>query len=138
VPRISAEARSAAAWRHGDALPSPPGYLSDGAKGVWVEIVSSRSSDYFDPATLCMLETFCCAAAELRRMWTRLQNMEPRDPGHGELVRLISTMGGALSTMATRLRLCHSSRLSKESGILDERRPSPSRDRRLLGLRKDN
>jgi phage terminase small subunit len=135
VPRLSAEARSAEMWRAGEALPPAPKYLCEDASGLWAEVVASKPAGYFDPASLCLLEVFCSAAAILRQMSARMNALDPKDREYGRLVRLSATMSGTLSTMATRLRLCQSSRLRHEDGRLNERvAPRGS----LLGLQREN
>jgi phage terminase small subunit len=52
MPRQSAEARSAAAFRQGGKHPVPPKHLSDDAKALWREMVEDRPVDYFRPGAL--------------------------------------------------------------------------------------
>jgi hypothetical protein len=126
VPRLSSEARSAAAWRAGNALPPAPKYMGKDARAIWAEITASRPVDYFDAATRPMLETFCCASSSLRALSTKMVGLDPRDPEFGRLVRLSAVLTTVQSTMAVRLRLCQSARMRYEDGRLDEKRSQKS------------
>jgi hypothetical protein len=136
VPRLSSEARSAAAWRVGDALPPAPRYMDKDARQIWAEVVASRPSDYFDAATKPMLETFCTASSSLRAISAKMVGLDVRDPEFGRLVRLSAVLTTVQSTMAVRLRLCQSARMRYEDGRLDER--AAPKSRLLGGLARNN
>jgi hypothetical protein len=66
MPRQSAEARGAAAFRSGGAPLEPPKHLSKEAAALWLAVTACKPPDWFDPASAVLLEEFCEVATHLR------------------------------------------------------------------------
>jgi phage terminase small subunit len=72
MPRISPEARSAAAFLTGGKPPEPPKHLDIAAAAIWREIVASKPVDWFDAGAQVLLENYCSSAAHARVLYRRL------------------------------------------------------------------
>jgi hypothetical protein len=66
MPRISVEARSAAAFRAGGTRRPPPKHLRAAANRLWTSIVEDRPADWFRPGSYELLEQFCDLTIEQR------------------------------------------------------------------------
>ena len=75
MPRASAEAKSAAAFRAGGRAPEPPPHLTKEAADVWREIAASKPSDWFDPGACVLLEDFCNATIHARAISRKVERM---------------------------------------------------------------
>jgi phage terminase small subunit len=84
MPRISAEARTAAHWQGGGQHPKPPSDLSNAAKAVWREIVDCRPVDFFRPGALHLLEQLCVATVAARHVAKLIED----DPANPEYIQL--------------------------------------------------
>jgi phage terminase small subunit len=73
MPRISAEARSAAAHRAGGKPPPPPAHLPADAAAVWKEIAASKPPDWFDPGSLGLLENYRRVTVHLRIVLSHIE-----------------------------------------------------------------
>jgi hypothetical protein len=116
VPRISAEDRAAAVFRAGRAPLPPPKGLSADAKSLWRRIVADRPTDWFRPGSDEILESFCVASVEARRLAVELHAASSDDP---EYFRLIRGYGAIVTTMimaATKLRLTTLASVERHSG----------------------
>lgn len=122
MPRASAEARSAAAWREGGQHPKPPAHLSRDAKVVWKDIVGTRPVDFFAPGSLHLLEQFCAATVAQRANMAALE-VDPTD--HAAIERF-AKLGTLLNTTAQKLRLSIQSALRTEDRKNDERESAKS------------
>jgi phage terminase small subunit len=120
MPRISAEARSAAALREGGQHPKPPECLGRRAKAIWREIVEDRPVDFFRPGARTLLANYCAMAA-VQEQNIRTLDEDPLNP---EFQRLVRDMSTSLNMTAAKLRLSIQSALRCESGKLDEKEPS--------------
>src|SRR5512133_1662490 len=103
MPRISAEARSAAAFRAGALRPKPPARLSAAAKRLWREIVDDRPVDFFRPGSLSQLEQYCAFTTELRRVTKALKTASPEDCR--KTLRSAKDLAAMLATLARQLRI---------------------------------
>jgi hypothetical protein len=107
MPRISAEARGAAALRAGGKLPDPPKDLSDEAKLVWKAVTASKPVDWFDAGSLVLLEDFCNAAVHARHIEKRIETLRGAEAwaelSDWEKRAAVSTT--RLTGLATKLRL---------------------------------
>jgi hypothetical protein len=137
MPRISADARSLAAFRAGAAPPSPPQHLSRPAAAVWREIASSRPPDYFDAGNFPLLELYCETTAHSRELAKKLERFR-RANAWGEAKgweRRYALLAAVLVSVGTKLRLTVQSAVSIRSGKLQERGQTGDRHDpdRLLG-----
>jgi phage terminase small subunit len=121
IPRISAEARSAAHWREGGEHPKPPSYLSKRAKAVWREIVEERPVDYFRSGARELLAQYCAMAAVQEN---NIRAME-EDPLNPEFQRLVRDMANSLNMTAAKLRLSIQSALRTDRANWTRRRRRP-------------
>ncbi len=120
MPRISAEARSAAAWRQGGKHPQPPKEFDADEKAVWREIVECRPVDFFQPGALHLLEQLCVATVAARKVAAIVRER----PGNSEAAKLYLSYAHQCAMHCTKLRLSIQSALRTESGKLDEREPT--------------
>ena len=99
--------------------PEPPEVLSDEAAAEWREVVNSLPADHFSRAVHSMLEGYCTAAAEVRRIDQLIQDLRESDQGslgaydkllamHDRQMRLVSMLAVRLgigsATNVTRVR----------------------------------
>jgi phage terminase small subunit len=103
MPRISAEAKSAAAFRAGIARRKPPRHLSAAAKRLWREIVEDRPVDYFRPGSYEALEQFCEYTIQLRGTLKVLRRASSED--YPRVLRSAARLSAVLAPLARRLRL---------------------------------
>jgi hypothetical protein len=116
MPRISAEARAAAAWQVGSRSPAPPKGLSPGARSVWREIVDSRPPDYFRPGALHLLEQLCAVIALARQLAPEVQERPADTAIAGQYLKFTQTT----ALLCQKLRLSIQSSTRPVAGILDE------------------
>lgn len=92
-------------------LVAPP-YLSAAARAVWQEVVSSRPADYFDAASVPLLETYAHATAEHRRLAALVAALDPVADLDtlAKLSRLVDVHALRMGAAATKLRLSNQSR----------------------------
>ena len=129
MPRLSADARAAAAFRTGGHRPPPRG-LCPRARAIWRAIVLERPVDWFDAGSAPLLRIYVVLAAYAEQLEVRLVAGDRR--ALGELVRTSRTM----TTLAVKLRLSVQSTVRRDAGMLDERLPVPAGPlSRLLGGR---
>jgi hypothetical protein len=139
MPRISAEARAAAAFRAGAAPPPAPPNLSRDAATVWAEIVASKPVDWFDPGARILLECYCETSVHARAIakrldrWRRTGTLEEARSWEKRYALLI----GSLVMLATKLRLTVQALIDRRSRAILERGnlepPRAGRHDRLLG-----
>jgi hypothetical protein len=120
MPRISAEARSAAAWRAQGVHPKPPENLSKPAKAIWHEIVDCRPADFFKPGALHLLEQLCVATVAARRV----ADLVEEDPSDQRAATTYTMYMQRCAMHCQKLRLSIQSALRTEAGELDEKEPS--------------
>lgn len=123
MPRISAEARSAAALRAGGKRQTAPDWLTDEAKGHWKRIVASKPIGWFDEGSLPLLAQYCETLVRARQLAEALRDVPTGEKGAQALeVRLMGINGSCLS-LATKLRLSVQSSVDRKSRMLDESGP---------------
>lgn len=111
---------------------APPDGLDDAERAEWVEIVDSLPASYFRPADIPLLAAYCTARAFYKEAAMQLKrdglvvagpdryNKEgdvigkDRDYAHPATGILVS-QASALATLASKLRLCPSSRYSEKA-----------------------
>ena len=138
MPRQSADARAAAAFRAGSSHPKPPRGLTGRAKGLWLEIVRSKPIDWFDPGSFPLLRQYCVLAAYAEEVGTRLrvvprggpavaggEPVEPVDPAalaaaRSAAVKELREVAATCTSLATKLRLSVQSNVERHSRMLDE------------------
>lgn len=124
MPRISAEARSAAAWRAGGKHPTPPRHLGREAKSVWKEIVGIRPPDYFEPGSLHLLETFCVHTVQLRRLAQCLDGVAVGSDEHAALVGTSTKLAASVAQLGSKLRLSIQAAYTTKDRRTGERGPA--------------
>jgi phage terminase small subunit len=99
--------------------PAPPAHLPAAARELWQEATSARPADFFDRASLPVLEMYCRSTAEYRRLMTLAEGMDPlADPAaFGRVARTADMHAARASQAATRLRLTHQSTLTPRAGM---------------------
>lgn len=122
MPRLSADARAAAAFRAGGGHPRPPKGMPKGAAKVWREIVEARPVDFFQPGQLHLLEVFC-RTAELQRAALLLLESDPADDG---AAKQVARLAAIMASHATKLRLTISSASRPDAAINREKPAKPS------------
>lgn len=118
MPRISVEARAAAAHRAGSRHPKPPGHLKGRARVLWREIVASKPLDYFDPANQGLLARFCALSSYAE--WLEVRLADDPTAALADELRKTSAVTGVL---AVRMRLTVQATVDRKSGQLDEKGP---------------
>jgi hypothetical protein len=137
MPRQSAEARGAAAYRAGGAPQAPPKALSKEAAALWLAITACKPPDWFDPASAVLLEEFCEVVTHLRALHQHLARLREAGAWSEAAVteRRWLRLGARMTTLATKLRLTVQSGVDRKSRMLDEGSGGAPRKRnRLLGL----
>jgi hypothetical protein len=120
MPRISPEARSAAAWRAQGVHPEPPKHLSQKAKAVWQEIVGCRPVDFFKPGALHLLEQLCVMVVAARMIGVIVE----KNPLDEDAAKAYTNYAQRCAMHCQKLRLSIQSALRTEAGELDEAEPS--------------
>lgn len=105
MPRISAEDRSAAAFRAGGERPKPPAGMTKPAKAIWFEIVADRPIDFFRPGSLYILEDYCQLRVENRRLLRLLARTRVGTGDYVDLQKQVSRNSVNLLAHASKLRL---------------------------------
>lgn len=92
--------------------PQPPARLGKVARDIWRSTTSSRPADYFDAASLPMLEAYCRAHAEYLRVQSALESMNPKRDAkeYARLARTADSLTGRAAMLATKMRLSQQSR----------------------------
>ena len=129
MPRLSDEARGAAAWRRGGQAPEPPSYLPKEARALWHAITRSRPVDFFDAGSAVLLENYIVFAVHSRAVFKRLAAASEADSGR--LTRQAALIASVLSMLATKLRISVQARVGSRASLLDEGSPEAADD--LLG-----
>jgi hypothetical protein len=121
MPRISAEARSAANYRCKGKAPSPPPHLDPESKRIWRSICHSKSVDYFSAGSEPLLEAYVTSLVTHRFY----MNMWHTDTfSRNEYVKAIVGLNNSLAQLATKLRLAITS-VDRRAGILMEKGDFP-------------
>lgn len=119
--------------------PQPPEHLSDAARAVWDSVTAGRPADFFDAGARPLLEAFCVATAEHRRLLVRLETLDPVNDSdaYGKLTRMLDAHAGRLGTLGTKLRLSKQSTTDSRGGgraaLADSRTAADRIRERYLG-----
>lgn len=111
-PRSTAELSVVTTIKPAPARMPAPRHLSGAAREVWQEVVSSRPADYFDAASVPLLETYAHATAEHRRLAALVAGLDPVTDLDtlAKLSRLVDVHALRMGAAATKLRLSNQSR----------------------------
>jgi hypothetical protein len=123
MPRISPEARAAAAFRTGAKFPKPPKVLPPRARRIWQEIVSAAAPDRYIGHEHA-LRGYCQAVEMRERIGEALIAARPGTVEAARLAKAFKQFSDTASREGRQLRLFLSSRLDRKSGILDEKGPA--------------
>lgn len=121
MPRISAEERSAAAFRAGLERPMPPARMTAPAKALWREIVADRPVDFFRPGSLDLLESFCQLTIESQRIIRVLARTRIGTGDYIEMQKMAARNSSMLTTLGSKLRLTVQADTDGRSKKLGER-----------------
>jgi hypothetical protein len=124
MPRQSIEARAAAVWRAGAVMPEPPKYLSKRDKSLWVDIVSSRPPDWFDPSSRQLLAMYAVVVGMGIDLAAKIAASRSKPEAERQVARLEARYLRVATTAAllmVRLRLTPQARIDRKSGMLSER-----------------
>jgi hypothetical protein len=135
MPRISPEARSAAAYRAGGKRPQPRTGMFVYARELWTEIVNDRPVDYFRPGQLGMLEEFCEYTVEGRRLLRELAKTRVGTGDYEDLQRQAARNTAQLVALGTKLRLTVQADVERHSGKTAERGDGLAGDDLIGGTR---
>jgi hypothetical protein len=130
MPRKSAEALAAEVWRAQHMPPSPeaPGYLPEGAKRYWREIVASRPHGYFDAPVRPLLECLCTSYWIADTLWGEIHKLDPEDPKQlarwRRLLIMANRQAALHCSLAAKLKLLPRA----EPGSMPQMARTPSRD----------
>ena len=136
MPRLSPEARGAAAFRAGFTPAKSPKHLSKEERGLWESITRSFPPDRFEPGSLCLLERYVRTVCYAMRLHDEVAKAEVGTPEHGKLHRLLMSANNSCGSLAALLRLSVQARVDRRSGQIEERQiyPRPWDDNnRLIG-----
>jgi hypothetical protein len=156
MPRQSVEAKAGARFRARpqNTLPEPPEHLSQEARKLWVRILTSKPSDWFDEGNLPILAQYCDLVAEQAKMVLQRNELDQLKPfgvvERTELIqariaqnRAIRETAATAAILAAKLRLTVQNVISSKSRILDEKQPeavvvAAARSSLLAGRRLDS
>ena len=93
----------------------PPEWLSDSAKNVWRDVVSSKPSDWFGADSAPLLEAYCNTVVEYRRAVAALVTVSPDDSAYKTLVEVTTKLFGQIQKGATSMRLTQQSRYTPQA-----------------------
>jgi hypothetical protein len=130
MPRMSAEARSAAAFRSGIKRRDPPARLEGAERSLWREILADRPVDFFRPGSFELLEQYVIVTVRLRDLLARLRSAGPKEIGPVTLS--IGRLSTVSSTLARLLRLTNQADIDQHSRAISEKGDG-KRDRLLGG-----
>ena len=128
MPRISAEARSAAALRAGGERPRPPKGLIATARALWVQIVADRPIDFFRPGQLHDLADYCQKQCEAERITRELVRTRIGGKDYADLQRMAARNTAMVLALGTKLRLTVQASVERHSGKIDERGDESAHD----------
>jgi hypothetical protein len=134
MPRLSAEARMATAFRAGAKPPQPPRDLGPAAAAVWRSIMQSKPLGFFD-SSLPQLAVYCRIMATLDRISAELEETPPGTERSAQLVKEVRALGSVVAVHGRQLRITNTARIDRKAGILDEAGPGRLLDDDLLGGR---
>lgn len=120
MPRISAEARAAAAFRAGQAPPEPPKDLGAAASAVWRRIVADRPVDWFRPGSEELLGQFCRSVVEAKKIARELRRLSPLDAEYEKMLKFHQSATALMNITAQRLRLTVQNDVNWHSRKLNE------------------
>ena len=123
MPRISAEARAAAAFRSTAGRQGPPKHLTIRAKLLWQEIVDDRPPDWFRPGSLQLLEIYCELVMQQRALLRRLRGAEGEE--HAKQLQLARQLSGTIANLAKTLRISVQADVERHSRKVEERGDGP-------------
>jgi hypothetical protein len=125
MPRISDEARSAAAFRAGVTRRPPPRRLSAAAKVIWREIINDRPIDFFRAGNIELLEQYCELTVQQRKVIKELTSAQSAD--YSVKLKEAKDLTKMVVALATKLRLTVLADIdSRQVGKLKERGDGPA------------
>lgn len=112
MPRKSPAALAAAPTgvAHLPMRPQAPAHLNAASRAIWEAVTASRPVEYFDKGSLGLLEAYCRALAEHRRIMAVVEGLDPAQADFCKLSRIADAHAARVSQLATRMRLSHQSR----------------------------
>jgi hypothetical protein len=129
MPRISAEARSAAAWLEGPEPPRPQRGMTAAARRIWREVVECRAPDFFSPGSLNLLRTFCEVSVALQELGPQLL----ADVHDDKVLERVRKLGTLQAVLAQKLRISIQNATRSDRGKVTEKPVSIPDEPRLLG-----
>ncbi len=115
MPRQSADARSAAAYRAGAEGPPPPKRLGKETAAEWRKIVASKPADWFDAGAQILLEQYVTVVVHERAIWAEIHRLEgEKEPDETEIARFERRACKLVQLMC---RLASSLRLSVQASV---------------------
>jgi hypothetical protein len=131
MPRISAEAKSGAAFRAGGVRRPAPKRMSAAAKIIWREILADRPVDWFRPGSFELLEQFCEVVVQQRKKQAELRQAISED--YPTILKATKDLAAMTVALATKLRITVVSDIHPRSGKIGEKGDADPVPDRLLG-----
>lgn len=112
-----------------------PGHLSAAARRVWDEVVGSRPAEFFTRGEVPLLETYCTASAEHRRLAAIVCGLDPVGDLDtlAKLTRLMDAHALRIGAAATKLRLSTQARYDAKAAASATKRGGTWADRVRAG-----
>lgn len=120
MSRMSAEARSASAFKSGGKPPPPPDGFAEAESKIWRKITRQKPLGWFDEGSLPILSQYCRTLVLAERTSAALMSMAVDDPMAIEVGKHLVRLNGSVTTMATKLRLSVQGSVDRRSGMLAE------------------
>lgn len=97
--------------------PLPLEHLSAAACAVWRDVVGAKPPDFFDRGSLGLLEAYCTALAEHRKIMAVIALLDPVEHINqfAKLTRLADAHAARVSQLGVRMRLSQSARIDQRS-----------------------
>jgi len=104
-------------------VPDPPALLNDRAKEIWVAVFNSVPEDFYCEGELPIVQEFCSSCATCEHIQAMLDRGEIEyfidDPKTGAVkshpaVKILSSNRAAINTLAMRLKISASARLTRQ------------------------
>jgi hypothetical protein len=122
MPRKSPEATAAVLWRTGGKVAPPPANLGEPEAKLWRAITAARPVDWFDAASLPLLQRYVRTAIHAEKLADELDLAPIGSPAHAALVKMVVQCNASLGGLAARLRLSTQVSITPRStGHLGER-----------------
>lgn len=134
MARMSAEGRSAAAFRAGGRSPPVPDGFDELSAKLWRDIVKTKPIGWFDAGSLSLLALYCRTMSSALRASERLAATAVDAPEFSYIRKQVVALNTTCTSLAVKLRLSVQNNVDRKSRMLDETvEPSDDAEAGLLG-----